>query len=78
MNKTVKLMLAAACLAAGMAQGEPAIKDQSVLGWWRFDSEGESCVRVTPWMGNVDRRWHGIKERGTEKENVKAALECAD
>ena len=30
-------MLVAACLAAGMAQGEPAIKDRSVLGWWRYN-----------------------------------------
>lgn len=38
MNGTMKLALVVACLAAGMAQGEPAIKDGSLVGWWRFDN----------------------------------------
>lgn len=38
MNKTVKLMFAAVCFVAGMAQCEPAIRDGSLVGWWRFDN----------------------------------------
>lgn len=37
MNKTVKLMLAAACLAAGMAQGATTAPAGAVVGWWKFD-----------------------------------------
>ena len=39
MNKTVKFMFAAACLVVGMALGEPAIRDRSVVGYWKFDGD---------------------------------------
>ena len=39
-----KIFIGCCLIVAEMAWGEPAIKDRSVLGWWRFDSEGEKDV----------------------------------
>ena len=38
------IVLTAGLGLALMGFAEPAIKDRSVLGWWRFDSEGEKDV----------------------------------
>ena len=43
MNRKL-MVLAGGMGLALMGFGEPAIKDRSVLGWWRFDSEGEKDV----------------------------------
>ena len=43
MNKKLMVLAGGVGLAL-MGFGEPAIKDRSVLGWWRFDFEGEKDV----------------------------------
>ena len=48
MNVTMELALGAVISAfcAGLASGEPAIKDGSLVGWWRFDGASEAARKI--------------------------------